>query len=93
MAPSLSKLLPRSIPRRPAIAAGAVALVYFWSYLRFLSKQKKNREQAAAALVYDKKDAKKEKAHVDREFFRQVIHAGAGYYETGFWPFCIITTN
>ncbi|CAN8003883.1 unnamed protein product [Ixodes hexagonus] len=69
MAPSLSKLIP---PRKPAIVAGAVTVVYLWSYLRFLRKQKKSKELAAAALVYDKKDAKREKAHVDREFFRQL---------------------
>ncbi|KAG0412577.1 hypothetical protein HPB47_010299 [Ixodes persulcatus] len=69
MAPSLSKFIP---PRKPVIVAGAVAVVYLWSYLRFLRKQKKSKELAAAALVYDKKDAKREKAHVDREFFRQL---------------------
>uniref|UniRef100_A0A131Y3D1 Putative peroxisomal long-chain acyl-coa transporter abc superfamily protein n=1 Tax=Ixodes ricinus TaxID=34613 RepID=A0A131Y3D1_IXORI len=69
MAPSLSKFIP---PRKPAIVAGAVAVVYLWSYLRFLRKQKKSKELAAAALVYDKKDAKREKAHVDGEFFRQL---------------------
>lgn len=69
MAPNLSKLIP---PRKPAIVAGAVTLVYLLSYLRFLRKQKKSKELAAAALVYDKKDAKREKAHVDREFFRQL---------------------
>lgn len=69
MAPNLSKLLP---PRKPAIVAGAVTVVYLLSYLRFLRKQKKSKELAAAALVYDKKDAKREKAHVDREFFRQL---------------------
>lgn len=69
MAPSLSKFIP---PRNPAIVAGAVTVVYLWSYLRFLRKQKKSKELAAAALVFDKKDAKREKAHVDREFFRQL---------------------
>lgn len=69
MAAAWSKLLEQ---RRPAVVAGAVALIYAWSYFRFLRKQKRSRELAAAALVFDKKDAKKEKAHVDREFFRQL---------------------
>lgn len=69
MAAAWSKLLSQ---RRPAVVAGAVALIYAWSYFRFLRKQKRSRELAAAALVFDKKDAKKEKAHVDREFFRQL---------------------
>ncbi|KAL3252872.1 hypothetical protein MRX96_054778 [Rhipicephalus microplus] len=69
MAVAWSKLLEQ---RRPAVVAGTVALIYAWSYFRFLRKQKRSRELAAAALVFDKKDAKKEKAHVDREFFRQL---------------------
>ncbi|KAH7936186.1 hypothetical protein HPB52_019851 [Rhipicephalus sanguineus] len=69
MAAAWSKLLEQ---RRPAVVAGTVALIYAWSYFRFLRKQKRSRELAAAALVFDKKDAKKEKAHVDREFFRQL---------------------
>ncbi|XP_070381240.1 ATP-binding cassette sub-family D member 3 [Dermacentor albipictus] len=69
MAAAWSKMLEQ---RRPAVVAGTVALIYAWSYFRFLRKQKRSRELAAAALVFDKKDAKKEKAHVDREFFRQL---------------------
>ncbi|XP_064476597.1 ATP-binding cassette sub-family D member 3-like [Ornithodoros turicata] len=68
MAPVLSKLT----NRKPVIVAGIVTAVYFASYFRFLRKQKKSRELAAVAVVYDKKDAKKEKAHVDAEFLGQL---------------------
>lgn len=69
MAPVLSKLA----ARKPVLVAGFVTAVYFLSYFRFLKKQKKSRELAAVAVVYDKKDAKREKAHVDMEFLGQLI--------------------
>ncbi|XP_076337062.1 ATP binding cassette subfamily D member Pmp70 [Tachypleus tridentatus] len=69
MAPVLSKFLQSR--KTSALTASAVLVCWMW-YLKIKRGRRKAQQVDEVAVVFEQKDAKKSRAHVDAEFFRQL---------------------